>query len=92
MPPGLSYRLASVAFSIGFPDKLAEKTRERVAASNFRFQKEKVRVTLSAGVGELHPAHDTAKALFERVDAALYQAKQEGRNRVKIAETPAPTE
>ncbi len=72
--------------------RLAEKTRERMAASNFRFQNEKVRVTLSAGVGELHPGRDTAKALFERVDAALYQAKEEGRNRVKVAETPAPTE
>lgn len=72
--------------------RLAEKTRERVAASNFRFQREEVRVTLSAGVGELHPASDTAKTLFERVDAALYQAKQEGRNRVKVAETPAPPE
>lgn len=72
--------------------RLAEKTRERVAAANFRFQKEKVPVTLSAGVGELHLASDTAETLFGRVDAALYQAKQEGRNRVKIAETPAPTE
>ena len=72
--------------------RLAEKTRERVNASNFRFQKEKVRVTLSAGVGELHPGRDTAEALFERVDAALYLAKQEGRNRVHVAETPAPAE
>lgn len=73
-------------------ERLAEKTRERVAASTFRFQDEKVRVTLSAGVGELHLAHDTAETLFERVDAALYQAKEEGRNRVMVAETPAPAE
>ena len=72
--------------------RLAEKTRERVDASNFRFQKERVRVTLSAGVGELHPGRDTAEALFKRVDAALYLAKQEGRNRVNVAETPAPAE
>ena len=72
--------------------RLAEKTRERVAASNFRFQKAKIRVTLSAGVGELHPGRDTAKMLFERVDAALYRAKQEGRNCVRVAETPAPAE
>lgn len=70
--------------------RLAEKTRERVAASSFQFQKHKIRVTLSAGVGELHAGHDTAKSFFERVDAALYRAKRSGRNRTEIAETPAP--
>lgn len=72
--------------------RIAERTCERVAVSNFRFQNAKIRVTLSAGVGELHPGRDTAKTLFERVDAALYRAKEEGRNCVRVAETPAPVE
>lgn len=72
-------------------ERLANKTRERVAEAKFQFQKERVRVTLSAGVGELHPGKDTAQTLFERVDAALYQAKNMGRNRVEIAQTPAPS-
>lgn len=38
-------------------------------------------VTASFGVAELHPGED-AESLLGRIDAALYQAKQEGRNRV----------
>ncbi len=73
-------------------ERLANKTRERVAEAKFSFQKEKVHVTLSAGVGELNLGKDTAQSLFERVDIALYQAKNQGRNCVVVAETPVPSE
>jgi diguanylate cyclase (GGDEF)-like protein len=38
-------------------------------------------VTVSGGVACLKPA-DTVSTLLRRADAALYRAKQEGRNRV----------
>jgi diguanylate cyclase len=42
-------------------------------------------VTLSIGVATLNPGGDTnASALFRRADAAMYRAKSEGRNRVRI--------
>jgi diguanylate cyclase len=68
---------------------LAGKLRERVRARNFQFQTQPIRLTLSAGVGEVVPGHDTADSLFDRVDKALYQAKNEGRNRVCVAPSPA---
>ncbi|GAB6051673.1 hypothetical protein JCM17960_04930 [Magnetospira thiophila] len=38
-------------------------------------------LTISAGVASMGPK-DSTESLFERADAALYQAKQQGRNRV----------
>ena len=49
-------------------------------------------VTVSVGVAVL-PAHgESAKALLEAADAALYRAKREGRDRVVTAELPAVAE
>ena len=41
-------------------------------------------LSVSIGVGEIGPG-ETAAALFRRVDAALYRAKANGRNRVELA-------
>ncbi len=41
------------------------------------------KLTCSFGVTEVH-SEDTSKSLFERVDRALYKAKDSGRNRVVI--------
>lgn len=41
-----------------------------------------VTVTLSLGVAEMRGTHDTPESLLQRADAALYQAKREGRDRV----------
>ena len=44
------------------------------------------KVTLSAGVASLRSMQDARAELLERSDAALYEAKQAGRNRVCVAE------
>ncbi|MEM6576247.1 MAG: diguanylate cyclase [Pseudomonadota bacterium] len=59
----------------------AEKIRAAIEAANFRFQGEKVAVTISCGCAELSGT-ESALALFERADQLLYQAKATGRNRV----------
>lgn len=59
---------------------VAEKLRLVVEAAAFRHHGEPVHVTISAGLTELR-AGDTPTSVFERADRALYQAKQEGRNR-----------
>lgn len=46
------------------------------------------RITLSAGLASLAPGEDRA-SLFERADEALYRAKTEGRNRLRLAR-PVP--
>ncbi len=42
------------------------------------------RIFVSLGVSMLHPGEKTATALLERADAALYDAKHQGRNRVCV--------
>jgi diguanylate cyclase (GGDEF)-like protein len=42
------------------------------------------RLTISAGVAELEPGEDP-KALMRRADAALYRAKEGGRDRTEAA-------
>ncbi len=63
--------------------ELVDQLRKKIEQTAFHFKGEPVRVTFSAGVGQLtsEPANDT----FIRVDQALYQAKNQGRNRVVSA-------
>ncbi|MCF7978304.1 MAG: diguanylate cyclase [Chromatiaceae bacterium] len=64
---------------------LAERIRAAVAGLGIPHAGSKVaeQVTLSIGVATLVPDGSlTATALLDRADAALYQAKQQGRNRV----------
>ena len=62
---------------------LAEKLRSIMAATHLG---PKEAVTASFGVAELGP-DDTVDTLLQRADAALYRAKQTGRNRVCRAGT-----
>jgi diguanylate cyclase (GGDEF)-like protein len=57
---------------------LAEKLRSIMAATHLG---PKEAVTASFGVAELGP-DDTVETLLQRADAALYRAKQSGRNQV----------
>ena len=65
----------------------AERLRARVAELVVEGLPE--RVTSSAGVAE-HARGETTEALLERADAALYEAKRLGRDRVVLAPPPAP--
>ena len=62
----------------------AEKVREVVEATTFAFEESVMPCTVSLGVAELG-AQDDPKTLYGRADAALYRAKQGGRNRVNFA-------
>ncbi len=63
---------------------VADKIRQAVENTSFLHAGEKIKVTISAGVGQVDAARDTPETLIERVDAALYQAKKNGRNRVEL--------
>jgi two-component system, sensor histidine kinase LadS len=72
--------------------KLAETLRDTVAQHAFNIGHDTyINATISIGVAQLQE-RDTLTSLLERVDAALYQAKAKGRNRVAIApdESPCP--
>lgn len=67
--------------------EVAERLRARVAELVVEGLPE--RVTSSAGVAE-HARGETTEALLERADAALYEAKRLGRDRVVLAPPPGP--
>ena len=58
--------------------RLAERIRAAVEAHT--------PVTVSVGAALARPAHESGQAAMERADQALYRAKNEGRNRVVIAD------
>lgn len=66
----------------------AEKLRNEIAQTAFDGPQT---VTCSFGVAQF-TARDTAESLIDRADAALYQAKISGRNRVKLASKSAAEE
>jgi diguanylate cyclase len=58
---------------------VADQLRAQVEALRFLFHGEPVPVTVSCGLTELREG-DTIESVFERADAALYKAKNSGRN------------
>lgn len=61
-------------------DKIANKLRTVVENIEFNLNNEHVKITLSIGFSEIK-LDETRKELFERTDAALYKAKESGRNK-----------
>jgi diguanylate cyclase (GGDEF)-like protein/PAS domain S-box-containing protein len=72
--------------NIGLPNlqATAERARMLVQESFVEIPNGLVKLTISVGVAAARPG-DTAKSLVKRADAALYQSKEGGRNRVSVA-------
>jgi len=60
---------------------LAERIRVAVEALQIRYENHTIKITVSIGVADLQ-TEDDRHGLFCRADAALYWAKENGRNRV----------
>jgi len=86
------YRYGGEEFAVVFPAEhsesafsLLEKWRLQVADRTWR--EEGLHVTFSAGLGEWH--FEPLEQLVGSVDAALYEAKQQGKNRTLLSSTHA---
>jgi len=62
--------------------RVAERVRLDIEKEPFQVAGKAVRVTVSIGVASVDYGADSVSALMRRADAALYQAKNSGRNRV----------
>jgi diguanylate cyclase (GGDEF)-like protein len=85
-------RCGGEEFGILLPECDVEKARgilEKIlvafSGTTFVFNTIKVNATFSAGLVQIHPKNDLDR-LIRAADAALYQAKHEGRNRIILAE------
>jgi diguanylate cyclase (GGDEF)-like protein len=63
---------------------VAETLRRELAELTVPLQEHSIRCTASFGVSSAMPGESDAKALIARADAALYRAKEDGRNCVRI--------
>jgi diguanylate cyclase (GGDEF)-like protein len=64
---------------------LAEQLRQAIAASTPMAAQPELHVTASLGVAVARVNQESARAALNRADAACYQAKALGRNRVEVA-------
>lgn len=86
---GTATRFGGDEFAAFFPGvdapgavQIAGELRARVAAHAFTREKITVKPSVSAGVAVFPSGVDSAKALFEAADRALYRAKAKGKDRV----------
>jgi diguanylate cyclase (GGDEF)-like protein len=63
----------------------AERIRKKVAEERFGGEGELIKVTISVGVSSYPEDGEDAESVIRNADAALYEAKELGRNRVVIA-------
>ena len=68
---------------------VAESLRRQLAETSVTWKGSQVSTTASVGLGMALPKEVSATTLLGRADAALYRAKDGGRNQVCEAELPA---
>jgi diguanylate cyclase (GGDEF)-like protein len=67
---------------------VSERIRQAIESRNFKVYDEDLKITISIGLSTFPNDACEAIALIDKADAALYKAKQLGRNRVCIYESP----
>ena len=65
--------------------QIGERIRALVEQNEFRWEEQRIPLTLSVGVSVSPAAKGDSLTLIQAADAALYQAKESGRNRVAAA-------
>jgi diguanylate cyclase len=64
--------------------EVAEKIRSCIEKTRFHIQEESISLTVSLGVTEAAPSDLDPEIPFIRADEAMYRAKRDGRNRVRV--------
>lgn len=77
----LRQAIANSSFILRGPDRPTEKPTQKPEPK----PKESVTITISLGVAEQSKSHSMPELVLEAADAALYRAKESGRNCVKLA-------
>ncbi|WP_278407120.1 GGDEF domain-containing protein [Pseudomonas rhodesiae] len=65
--------------------QVAERLGKEIQALNFSYEGQAFGVTVSQGLANLSEEDSTLDNLFARADAAMYEAKRQGKNRIIVA-------
>jgi GGDEF domain-containing protein len=86
---GVRKAVADARFVLRGPDRPAGMRFRRRGADHSAAQRTSVGITISIGLAERSRRHSTPELVVDAADAALYCAKEAGRNCVKIADCAA---
>ena len=82
-------RIGGEEFAILMPEthlddayQIADRLRDFVSKYEMCFDRQTIHITVSIGITDLRDKNETIESILQRADAALYNAKREGRNRV----------
>lgn len=81
---GEEFVIVMMNTDLALGEAIAERIREGVMKAPFHVKQYNIPVTLSLGVAMLRQG-ENKESLLERADAAMYEAKRSGRNRVVVA-------
>jgi diguanylate cyclase (GGDEF)-like protein len=74
---------------LGGARQVSENLRRQIEAQTVAWNDDYVKVTASFGITVINPADQDPLIAIARADAALYRAKERGRNNVQVQEQPA---
>ena len=87
-------RIGGEEFAILLPEteiehgvEIAERLRKKIDEAEIIFEGTKLSLTISAGISDSDINDASVDSILHRADLALYQAKEEGRNRVCLLKT-----
>jgi len=67
-------------------NEVAERIRQAIDSAKVTIDGKQVHITASFGIAQLNNEHSTFNQIFHQADIALYQAKNSGRNCIKLAD------
>jgi diguanylate cyclase (GGDEF)-like protein len=90
--PDVAARMGGEEFGLWLPDatlatalEVAERVRVTLETTPVQWNGQDVRLTCSVGVSAVPECTGAVANLYPTADAALYRAKEHGRNRVEVA-------